>query len=53
MAILFSIVRTAKINLLDIYDYLTYVCDNIDIISIDNLLLYSKNIKEKFSLNKE
>lgn len=53
MAILFSIVRTAKINLLDIYDYLTYVCDNIDKISIDNLLPYSKNIKEKFSLNKE
>ena len=29
MAILFSIIRTAKINMLDIYDYIEYLSENI------------------------
>ena len=48
--ILFSIIRTAKINFLDTQSYLEYVLNHITSpnMDIENLLPYSKNIKEKF-----
>lgn len=51
-ATLFSIIRTAKINMLDIYDYLIFALKNSGKIPVKDLVPYSKKIKEKFSLIK-
>lgn len=51
-ATLFSIIRTAKINMLDIYDYLIFALKNSGKIPVKDLVPYSKKIKEKFSLVK-
>lgn len=44
---LFSIVQTAKINNINVEKYLSYVFNNIDTKSIDELLPYSKDISKK------
>ena len=44
---LFFIIQTAIINNINVENYLNYVFESINKESIDNLLLYSKNIKEK------
>ena len=44
---LFSIIQTAIINNINVEKYLNYIFENINKESIDNLLPYSKNIKEK------
>ena len=44
---LFSIIQTSLINNINVEKYLNYVFENINKESIDNLLPYSKNIKEK------
>lgn len=48
---LFSIVQTARVNNLDTYQYLNYLLENIKNkeISIESLLLYSNEIRKKFS----
>ncbi len=45
---LFSIVQTAVINNINVEKYLNYVFENINAEPIENLLPYSKNIKDKF-----
>lgn len=47
-AILFSIVQTAHINMLSIYDYLNYLLENIEKEPIENLLPYNPDIMSKF-----
>ena len=47
-AILFSIVQSAHINMLSIYDYLNHVLENIEKEPIENLLPYNQDIKNKF-----
>ena len=47
-AILFSIVQSAHINMLSIYDYLNYVLENIEKVPIEKLLPYNPEIKKKF-----
>ena len=44
---LFSIIQTAIINNINVENYLNYIFENINKEPIDNLLPYSKNIKEK------
>ena len=44
---LFSIIQTAVINNINVEKYLNYVFENINKEPIENLLPYSKNIKEK------
>ncbi len=44
---LFSIIQTAIINNINVEKYLNYIFENINKEPIDNLLPYSKNIKEK------
>ena len=44
---LFSIIQTSLINNINVEKYLNYVFENINKEPIDNLLPYSKNIKEK------
>lgn len=44
---LFSIIQTCKLNNINAEKYLNYVLDNIDKIDVQNLLPYSKNIKDK------
>ncbi len=44
---LFSIIQAAIINNINVEKYLNYIFENINKESIDNLLPYSKNIKEK------
>ena len=51
-ATLFSIIRTAKINMLDTYDYLIFALENSGKIPVVDLVPYSEKIKEKFSLAK-
>lgn len=53
MAIIFSIIRTAKINFIDINKYLNFVIENINTEKIDNLLPYSKFINNNFNINKK
>lgn len=43
--ILFSIIQTCKINNINVEKYLEYILENINKISIDELLPYSKSIK--------
>lgn len=50
MAILFSIIRTAKINLLDVQAYLQYILENSSEENIETRLPYSKEMKEKFAI---
>lgn len=50
MAILFSIIRTAKINMLDIYDYIEYLSENIGKEKIENLVPYSEKMRDKFNI---
>ena len=50
MAILFSIIRTAKINMLDVQTYLQYILENSNKQDIEKLLPYAKEMKEKFSI---
>ena len=45
---LFSIIQTAVINNINVEKYLNYVFENINAEPIENLLPYSKNIKDKF-----
>ena len=44
---LFSIIQTAVINNINVEKYLNYMFDNINKEPIENLLPYSKNIKDK------
>ena len=44
---LFSIIQTAVINNINVEKYLNYVFENISKEPIENLLPYSKNIKDK------
>ena len=44
---LFSIIQTAVINNINVEKYLNYVFENINKEPIENLLPYSKNIKDK------
>ncbi len=44
---LFSIIQTCKLNNINAEKYLNYVLANIDKIDVQNLLPYSKNIKDK------
>ena len=44
---LFSVIQTAVINNINVEKYLNYVFENINREPIDNLLPYSKNIKDK------
>ena len=44
---LFSIIQICKLNNINAEKYLNYVLGNIDKIDVQNLLLYSKNIKDK------
>ena len=48
---LFSIIQTCKLNNINAEKYLNYVLANIDKIDVQNLLPYSKNIKDKFGGN--
>ncbi len=50
MAVLFSIIRTAKINLLDIQAYIQYALENCKNGDIEKLSPYSQEMKKKFSL---
>lgn len=43
----FSIIQTAVINNINVEKYLNYVFENINKEPIENLLPYSKNIKDK------
>ena len=45
---IFSIVQTALINNINVEKYFNYVFENINKEQIENILPYSKNIKEKF-----
>lgn len=47
-AILFSIVQSAHINMLSIYDYLDYVLQNIETKPVEELLPYNPNIMTIF-----
>ena len=48
---LFSIIQTARANNLDTYQYLNFLLENIKNkeISIESLLLYSNEMRKKFS----
>ena len=50
MAVLFSIIRTTKINLLDVQVYMQYALENCTNGDIKKLLPYSQEMKKKLSL---
>lgn len=47
-AILFSLVQSAHINMLSIYDYLEFVLENIETKPIEDLLPYNQDVITRF-----